>query len=83
MLNPLALAVSGTTALTSDVDLDSGYERFNRRDYKFNKNVDPLDFQWNPRWISSGTKVTEPDGEIFVMLGVLRGALLIWHNKLC
>ena len=76
MLYTLALAVLGTMALTSDVDLDRDVGTSDLTDAMINL------ARTLPRWISSGIKVAEPDGKIFVMLGVLGGPLLVWHNNL-
>ena len=77
MLYTLALAVSGTMALTSDVDLDRDASTSDLTDAIINLT------RTLTRRISSGIKVAEPDGKIFVILGVLGGPLLVWHNKLC
>ena len=77
MLYTLALAVSDTMALTSDVDLDRDASTSDLTDAIINLT------RTLTRRIFSGIKVAEPDGKIFVMLGVLGGPLLVWHNRLC
>lgn len=64
-------------ALTRDVDLDRDVGMSDLTDVIINLT------RMLTRRVSSGTKVAEPDREVFVMMGILGGPLLVWHNKLC